>query len=115
MDPNKAARKLTEEIIDELLLPRTTSYAPINIRIHMAIGVGFDLGRNMTSGSKPVAKLDENGRLIEVYPSMTAAARDTGISTSAISRYCLGVRTSPYKGFRWKYTDPNNYYKKRKL
>jgi len=112
MEPHKAARKITEEIIGYFNLPRKMCYGPINTWIHMAIGIGFDLGRDTTTRSKPVAKLDNNGRVHTVYPSMAAAARDHDVALQNISSAIKHKRRSG--GSYWKLVDPNDHYIYRK-
>lgn len=53
--------------------------------------------------SRKVAKLDMNGIEIEVYPSLSEAARKNGIkSFTKISSVCNGQRKSA-GGFKWQY------------
>ena len=112
MTPNQAAKKLTQEIIDELMLPRTTSFIPIYNKMIMMGGVGFDLGRNVTTRSKPVVKLDKNGKVHTVYPSMADAARKNNVGLANISRAVTKDKTSA--GFRWRLVDSNDHYVYRK-
>lgn len=53
--------------------------------------------------SRKVAKLDINGNELQVYPSLSEAARQNGIkSFSKISAVCNGERQSA-GGFKWQY------------
>jgi group I intron endonuclease len=51
--------------------------------------------------SKEVLKLDFNGNVLKVYPSITIAAKENNISTASIS-YCCSGRTKNACGFIWK-------------
>ncbi len=114
MEPRKAARKLTDEIIKEFRLPRTVCYPFINTIIQRGIGVGFDLGRRSTVKSKPVASLDKNGRIVKTYISMAEAAR--GIGATQYSGISRAIRTGVKSGgYHWKLVDPNDHYVYRKI
>jgi group I intron endonuclease len=52
--------------------------------------------------SKEVIKLDLNGNLIQVYPSITIAAKEHNISTASLS-YCCSGKTKTSAGFKWKF------------
>ena len=45
----------------------------------------FDIGLN--SNQKALRQVDENGEVIRLYPSIAAAVRLTGISSSSMYRY----------------------------
>lgn len=118
MDSHKAAKKLTEEIIEEFRLPRDLCFKPIYTRFRMAIGVGIDIGiTSLASGQKPVAKLDKNGIVLEVFASIRVASNAMGLkSKTTISQVCSGKgRNLTAAGFKWKYLNPDDYYKKRKM
>lgn len=51
---------------------------------------------------KKVAQLDNKRKLVEVFSSVSAASRITGISKTCISRCCRGEREQT-GGFLWKY------------
>lgn len=53
-------------------------------------GGGFDEGRKQASHRKLVAKMDEYGRILEVYESASEAANRNGITKFMISKVCLG-------------------------
>lgn len=53
---------------------------------------------------KPVCQYDLNGVLLNVYPSMSEAARQLNCARNHIGSACNG-RIKSYKGFIWKYQD----------
>lgn len=54
--------------------------------------------------SKPVIKMDTCGRVLEEYPSASAAARMVGCSPQYISAVCRKLQHTAY-GFVWKYKE----------
>lgn len=52
--------------------------------------------------SKPVKQYDENQVLINVFPSVRVASRETGVRNQYISNCCLG-KTKSAGGYVWKY------------
>jgi hypothetical protein len=106
MEYDKAAKHLTEEIIHEFRLPTHQCYAFIHMRICMAIGIGFDIGRSAThhGNCKSVASVGRHGHIVKIYPTMTAAARDVDGDTSHIHQAIIGKRKT-CKGYSWKYVD----------
>jgi hypothetical protein len=111
--PERAIRELTKEIIDEFMLPETTCANFIAERMSWALAIGFDLGRSQSSKHKPIARLDENGRIDKVYGNMHAAARDNRVAVQNISRAVNKNKTSA--GYHWKLVDPNDHYVYRKI
>ena len=112
----QVVKKVTEEIIQYFRLPKTLCYNFIYKRLNWVYAAGYELGMHVHQGAKPVAKLDKQGKLLKVYPSMSAAARDkeNNVSVSMISKVCLELRKTA-DGHKWRFVDPNDYYKKRKL
>ena len=113
MNPNKAVKRLTEEVIEELNLPYQLSYNVINIRLKWALGIGFDIGRQSRSKSKLIASLDSNNRIINVYPSLRAAARTMDAASANISRAIYKKKTCA--GLKWKFVNPDDYFTYRKI
>ena len=109
MEVHKAARKITEEILNDFRLPRKLCYGPMNAWVWRAISVGIDIGKNMTKRSKPVASLDKNGKIVKTYTSMAAAARDVGLAT--YTNITRSIKTGQKAaGYRWRLIDPNDHY-----
>ncbi len=54
--------------------------------------------------AKPVARLDRDGDVIEIYKSASEAARQMGVRSENISRCCNG-KNSLSCGYGWKYVD----------
>lgn len=50
---------------------------------------------------KHVAQMDENGNILNIYPSFKEAARAVNGTSSAISRVCSGTNIR-HKGYKWK-------------
>lgn len=57
--------------------------------------------KNNVVFSKPIKKCDLSGNVIESYPSISEASRQTGIAQSNISRSVIGRRRTA-GGFLWK-------------
>lgn len=53
-------------------------------------------------GTRSVAKLDDNGNIIKIYPTMTEAGKDHNRSICAIQAACDG-RYKTCAGYKWKY------------
>jgi len=53
--------------------------------------------------SKPIAKCDLLGNILEIYPSLTAAAKSINVACAGtrIGEAIKGVRRKTYKGFVW--------------
>lgn len=57
--------------------------------------------KNNSKLSKPVEKRDSEGNLVKVYPSVSQAGRETGVSPSDIIK---GIRKGwKYGGYKWSY------------
>lgn len=54
--------------------------------------------------AKPVAQLDRDGDVIQIYKSVSEAARQMGVRSENISRCCNG-KNSLSCGYGWKYVD----------
>lgn len=50
---------------------------------------------------KQVAQCDDNGNILNIYPSFMEAARAVNGTSSAISRVCSGLNIH-HKGYKWK-------------
>ena len=56
--------------------------------------------------SKKVAQIDKiTNEIIQIYPSVSAAARAVKSNTSNISNVCRGGRAKTVKGYKWKYIE----------
>lgn len=53
---------------------------------------------------KQVAQCDEDGNILNIYPSFKAAAEAVNGTSSAISRVCSGTNIR-HKGYKWKLVD----------
>ena len=116
MEPAKITGILTDEIIKYFDLPRTESYDFINQRLDWVLGIGFNIGRThgVNTFHKPVVKYTDEKGILQVYESIKAAANANDIHQSNISRVCLGQKKTA-GGFKWKYLNPNDYYKNRRI
>ena len=72
------------------------------MRVH---AVHVALGRRPVSCAVPyrqqVAQCDEEGKILNIYPSFKEAARAVNGTSSAISRVCSGTNIR-HKGYKWK-------------
>lgn len=69
----------------------------------------FKMGLNKVSGKagkpkKRVAKLSEDGRVIEIFESIAEAGRSVNARSSNIGECCRGHKKTAY-GYRWKYME----------
>ena len=58
--------------------------------------------RNRQPPGRPVMQLDENGSVIKIFESVTAAAKEVGVSTKGIRSAACGIQKHA-GGFAWKY------------
>lgn len=60
---------------------------------------------NHPSLSRPVNQIDKlTGKILNTYPSIAEAERQTGIHQTSISKCCKGHPRNPHAGgFKWKY------------
>ena len=80
-----------------------TGYSEKTITSHLNnYGVTF-LDRRRRATGKPVAKVDKNtNEIIEVFPSISAAAESINKSHRHIGEACNGKRKTAY-GYKWKF------------
>lgn len=61
---------------------------------------------NYKTSNRKVAQLDEEGNIIQIFPSVVKAAEAMGLQRQGIDLVCRGV---PYRktaaGYKWKYID----------
>ena len=57
-----------------------------------------------TKNKKPVQRLSLNGVVLEVYPSMTDAAKAYNVNKSTIFKVANGI-TPTAAGFKWRYAE----------
>jgi hypothetical protein len=80
---------------------------------HWATGKTFTekhINNLKTSHSVDIAQYDMNMNLIKIWPSVTSIRKDseTQYRVESICDCCKG-RISSYKGYIWKYVDPDNF------
>ena len=104
MTSDKVCTKLTEEIINEFLLPRTLCYSFIKTRIIRGYGAGYDKGRTKGGSPKQVVQITKDGRAIKVWENISVAGKALGIDRSHITACARGRKhVKTVGGFRWKY------------
>lgn len=59
---------------------------------------------NRKDKSKPIAKLNEKGEIIEVYKSLMDVHRQTGLNVGRLSAVARGL-ANKCGGYKWKYLD----------
>jgi len=109
MEPSKAARELTREIIDYYRLPEQICFDFIHQRIQWAMAIGFDLHRATLNKGKMVVQMNMHGRTLRVFVTGKDASKALDIPPSHISEVCRGERKSA-GGYTWRFLDPNEYY-----
>jgi len=112
MTPDQTAKQLTQEIINEFMLPEKMCFLPIYTRFRIAIGVGFDLRHELYNNkkAKAVLQLDALGRVMMYFPSLKHAARAVDRSKTRISAACRG-ETKTCAGYGWRFFDQSEYCK----
>ena len=114
MEPSKAARELTREIIDYYRLPERICFDFIHQRIQWAMAIGFDLHRATLNRGKMVVQMDMRGKTLRVFSTALAADRATNTNQRSISKVCRGKQKSA-GGYTWRFLDPNDYYRHLKI
>lgn len=107
-DANRG-RKLPEWQKQMLVAMNTGRKASVETRLKMSLShqghpVSEETRQKIreTKVSKPVIQLLETGEIIRIWPSVTEAAKGSGLDRSQIRRCCKGeLKTSG--GFIWKY------------
>lgn len=77
-------------------------YKPHNEKQKQAVMKNLHKGQE--ARKKEVARLNEEGKIMAIYKSITEASRRTRIDTSKISLCCKGKRKHA-GGYRWKYIE----------
>lgn len=78
------------------------TYSENNIHAYVT-GLNDETHRRNCKGSMPVAQYDRDMNLINIYPSLREAERQTGVDCRCIS---IGIRKGwKYGGFIWKKTE----------
>ena len=67
------------------------------------IALKKDLSSKTKWGPKPVAQIDDKGKIMAKYPSAQSAQRVTGIDKSSIGHVCRGLSKTA-GGYQWKFT-----------
>jgi hypothetical protein len=65
--------------------------------------------------SRPVLKLDREGNVVDMYPSISEAARKNHISHAAIGKRCLGLVEDPFRldGHDYIFEENENKWRKK--
>lgn len=116
MDPTKATKGLTKEIIDYFRMPEQICFDFIHDRFEWALAIGYEIGRaqNQSVFKKPVVQMDRAGIILNIYPSMRDAAKKADVRISAISEVCREKRKTA-GGFKWEFLNSKDFYKGRHL
>lgn len=85
---------------------RVSNLEWLSLTDNLHYGTGIERGgiakKNRPDISKPVCQLDQFGNVINQFPSMAEAERQTGITQSSISEVCNG-RQKTAGGYFWRY------------
>lgn len=109
MEPTKAAKKLTHEIIDYYRLPEQICFDFIFQRMQWAMAIGYELGRSSLQNGKMIVQMTMQGKTLRVFASGKDASKALDISPGKISEACRGNRKS-VKGYTFRFLNPNDYY-----
>ena len=109
MEPTKATKQVTYEIIDYFRLPEQICFAFIQQRMLWMIAIGFELGRSSIQEGKMVVQMNMQGKTLRVFATGKDASKALDIRPSGISQACRGKRKSA-GGYTWRFLDPNEYY-----
>ena len=110
MNPDKATRRLTMEIIEHFNLPYQQTYEYIRDRMKWSMGIGYDMGRRSHNPGKMVVQKFSNGKVRNIFPSMQDATAETGVHWKNISAVCRGKRKTA-GGYQWEFLDPQDFYR----
>ena len=109
MEMSKILDRLTCEIIDHFRMPKKICYNFIYKRLQWSYGVGYDLGLVSAKRGKRVAQLNTNtGEIINIYMSMSEAAKAIDGDETNISKVCRGKRPMAY-GYSWRFVYPEDF------
>lgn len=94
----------TRKRISEKLKGRKLSLKTLNKRSKTMKGIVpiNAIAKSIEKTSKQVAKYDLNNTLIEIFKSLSEAARSIGSNVSSIHKCCNNIRNK-HKGYIWKY------------
>ncbi len=109
MEPTKAAKKLTYEIIDYYRLPEQVCFDFIFQRMQWAVAIGYELRQSTMNKGKMVVQMTMTGKTLRVFATGMNASRALNISVGSISDACHGKQKS-VKGYKFRFLDPNDYY-----
>lgn len=81
-----------DQLAGDVIVTHRNGMSSDNSAYNVAIMTRQDLTRLRTAGSmrRTVLHLGTQGELLEIYPSMVAAAKATGMSVSAVRQHCIG-------------------------
>jgi hypothetical protein len=100
MTPEYAIQKMIREMPNRIL-----TYKQKKLYLKMAFGIGYDYGNRANRNHlKQIAKVDEFGKIIEIYDSATSAARKNDTRPTHITAVCKG-RRHMHKKCMYKYLD----------
>lgn len=100
-----------EDTVDKILAELTARHiahernnAIIHGYLMQAYGAGYEYGLKQRSKRKAVARLDDDGNVLEIYESQKTAANSTHLNVSTIRRALIG-KFKYAGGYRWKWAD----------
>jgi hypothetical protein len=79
-------------------------YDSVFNRVKQSYAVGFDSGRLLGRGSRPVMQMSLFNKEIAVFDSATIAARKTGLTQSRICKAAKD-RNRTAGGYKWRFLD----------
>lgn len=62
----------------------------------------YDHGMSTPPNEKEIEQISFDGKIVQTFPSLHAAGRQTGIAWQNISKVCRGLRNTA-GGFKWRY------------
>jgi hypothetical protein len=105
MDQHRAVGKKMASIKVEDVIPAKYYWYMRECLMEMYV-VGWEQGRFEINqhANKPIAQINSDGKVINMFKSQIDAAKRTHVSIKGI--YKSMVNNKPIKGFRWKYIEP---------
>lgn len=101
MTQSEVSYKITSELIGRGIVSRGDKDT-LEAYINQAYAAGYVYRSKNTRQPKQVMKVSKYGRPIQMYDSVTLAAKDNGVDKTAICKALKGKNRTA-AGFKWQY------------